>query len=77
MGIFVLGIHHSKLYQWSYGKMHSTRKWSSLSERCCGLPCMPWPVWSGRGIRQLRVLLTLALHVTVLLFVGEKRRRVR
>src|SRR5579863_2295630 len=34
--------------------MHSTGTWPSFSERCSGLPCMPWPL---QRLQQLQVVL--------------------
>src|SRR4051812_6148337 len=55
--------------------MHSTSTWPSLSERCGGLPRMPWPLWLQRLQQLLRVALVPVLLVPVLLVVGEQRRR--
>ena len=48
--------------------MHSTSTWSSLSERCSGLPCMRWQLWPQQQLQQLRVVL-----VPILLLVGRQR----
>jgi hypothetical protein len=48
--------------------MHSASIWPPLSERCRGLPRMPWPLWRLQQLQQLRVVL-----VSVLRLVGEQR----
>ena len=51
--------------------MHSTSIWTSLSERCSGLPCMRWPRWPLQRLQRLLVIFAPVL----LLSVGEQRGR--
>jgi hypothetical protein len=52
--------------------MHSTSRRSSLSERLSGLPRMPWQLGT---LQWVQVVFAPVLLATVLLLVGEQRRR--
>jgi len=52
-------------YHLRHGSMHSTSIWPSLSERRCGLSCMPWPLPRLQQLQRLHVVLALVLQLSV------------